>query len=273
VSDNNKPKQHSGNTSHTGQAPQPSAPKWTVDVTPPDWSLWKFLPSLRLWQAVALSLNLEPDAHSGAEAKTLPDDFHKRLRIAKANLEAMSIDRTVADNHAPISGLPVRVEDFVTWAHAIGWSLPAEFLDVREGLPGRLPVPDGGDDGSPEASAESATNAHEDVNRSTSDGSTVKLEVDAAASLSALFDQVTVESLEKMFPADGKWKNWAERAHRNGLKAARVGRGAFNPYLAAMWFLDQGIEGWDAARCNRKLAENLPARSSDEAHVLTSIRG
>ncbi|NBQ68738.1 MAG: hypothetical protein EBU46_07870 [Nitrosomonadaceae bacterium] len=89
--------------------------------------------------------------------------------------------------------------------------------------------------------------------------------------LSELFDPVPVASLEKMFPADGEWKSWAERASRNGLKAAREGRAKFNPYKAALWFINKGITGWDLARCFRVLANNLPARSRDEAHLLTTI--
>ncbi len=86
--------------------------------------------------------------------------------------------------------------------------------------------------------------------------------------LAALFDPVPVAALEKMFPATS-WKKWAERAARNGLSAARRGRGVFNPYLAADWFLKLGLTGWDRAHCNRVLAKNLPARSHDKKHLLT----
>ena len=87
--------------------------------------------------------------------------------------------------------------------------------------------------------------------------------------LAALFDPVPVSALEKMFPAQNKWKNWAERAARNGLKAARSGRGFFNPYQAAEWFLKKGVADWDLARCNRALANNLPPRSIDRKYLLT----
>jgi hypothetical protein len=100
---------------------------------------------------------------------------------------------------------------------------------------------------------------------------------DAAAtqvqSISDLFDPVTVEALEKMFPANKRWNTWAGRAKRNGLIAARESRAVFNPYKAAMWFLGQGEANWDLARCNRVLANNLPARSQHEAHILVSEHG
>lgn len=87
--------------------------------------------------------------------------------------------------------------------------------------------------------------------------------------LARLFDPVTVGALEKMFPAGEKWKSWAERAKRNDLLKAREGRAKFNPYKAAQWFLDQNIPGYDKARCNRTLVNNLPDRSKHLAHLLT----
>lgn len=86
--------------------------------------------------------------------------------------------------------------------------------------------------------------------------------------LSALFDSVPVEALEKMFPASDKWKSWAEKAKSNGLITAREKR-RFNPYKAAVWFVSRGMTGWDIARCYRVLANNLPARSLDKRHLLT----
>lgn len=88
------------------------------------------------------------------------------------------------------------------------------------------------------------------------------------AIVSRLFDPVTKEALEKMFPANGQWKNWAERASRNGLDGAREARATFNPFKAALWFLEQGEPNWDLAKCKRVLAKNLPMRSQHEAYLL-----
>lgn len=94
---------------------------------------------------------------------------------------------------------------------------------------------------------------------------------DATDSLARMFDPVTAAVLERMFPAGDKWRDWAERAARNGLKEARQGRGLFNPYHAALWFLLQGEPGWDLVRCHRVLARNLPARSQSEDYKLTGL--
>lgn len=93
---------------------------------------------------------------------------------------------------------------------------------------------------------------------------------DSSAVLAALFDPVKPPQLEKMFPDSGDWSDYAERASRNGLMAAKVGRGVFNPFLAAKWWLhEQAPVGWDWARCLRVLANNIPPRSVDSKYLLT----
>lgn len=94
---------------------------------------------------------------------------------------------------------------------------------------------------------------------------------DNDAELAALFDPVKTAQLESMFPSNGNWKKWAERADRNGLKdAAKDGRAMFNPYRAAIWWLAaQGPKDWKSERCFRVLANNLPKRSIDSKHRLT----
>jgi hypothetical protein len=90
----------------------------------------------------------------------------------------------------------------------------------------------------------------------------------AESEIAALFDPVTRVALEAMFPASGKWAGWCERAKRNGLLAARPVRGRFNPYIAGLWFLEQGIPGWDQAKLMRVLHSRLPARSLDKRALL-----
>lgn len=87
--------------------------------------------------------------------------------------------------------------------------------------------------------------------------------------LAALFDPVHYSTLEAMFPTDGKWRRFSERADRNGLIIARVGRAKFNPMLAALWWHEKQSPGWALERVYRKLALNLPARSKGNEHLFT----
>lgn len=96
-------------------------------------------------------------------------------------------------------------------------------------------------------------------------------DVTGEGAVADLFDPVSKEQLEAMFPDSDKWASYAERQSRNGLKdAAFVSRAKFNPYRAAQWWVDtQSPSGWTWERCLRKLASNLPPRSRDSKHLLT----
>ena len=122
--------------------------------------------------------------------------------------------------------------------------------------------------GDPEPDAD-VQQGNERLDAQDGQGSDAEHHADHDATLAALFDPVAVPQLEAMFPASGKWASYANYAPRNGLKDARMGRGVFNPYLAALWWLGTGPAGWDRSKCMRKLANNLPARSLDSKYMLT----
>lgn len=99
---------------------------------------------------------------------------------------------------------------------------------------------------------------------------------DDEALWAARFDPVPTTAMAKMFPAVHNseaslesWRRWSERAKKNGLEAAKVGRGLFNPYLGAKWFMSRRLPGWDWERCLAVLGRNLPARSAEYREWLT----
>ena len=250
----------------------------TTRITPPaktpDWDFWLNMPEVKLWQAVALSMNIDPDSlkHSGTAWMAGPGKwsiftndsfssseqqiiFDKRLRLLVANKSVkngFSPGTLSMDDPAYHS---VRQSEFSPWAQSIGWDIPAELAAMARKH-------------GEQAGAPAAQNDAPVTPAKVSPGDTAE-DDDSEAQLADLFDPVTVPTLEKMFPAGGKWKQWAERAKRNGLDKCRTGRGRFNPYLAAEWFLLQGEPDWDKDKCRRKLAKNLPARSFDSRNLLT----
>ncbi len=97
-----------------------------------------------------------------------------------------------------------------------------------------------------------------------------QLEQVATDALAALFDPVTPAALEKMFPAAGGWAKWHRKAKEKGLDVARRGRGTYNPYLAALWWLEkQTPNDWTLGHCLKRLANNLPPRSHGLEYRLT----
>lgn len=143
------------------------------------------------------------------------------------------------------------------WRGILSTAIEAGELNLR-GYPSLLPI-----------AAVSKAEPVNDVPFKSPSGSETTNAPNVDDTLSALFDPVPVEALEKMFPADGKWRGWADKAKANGLKKARISRAKFNPYKAGMWFFNLGVKDWDMARIYRTLVKNLPGRSKDYAHLLT----
>lgn len=105
-----------------------------------------------------------------------------------------------------------------------------------------------------------------------SEKATPKLETvtyKADSEISQLFPSVPWTALENMFPADGQWEKWTEKAGRNGLSVARSGIALFNPYIASWWWITKKKpEGWDNERCLKILAKNFPEETLDYHHLI-----
>jgi hypothetical protein len=97
------------------------------DYPPPDWDYWRNIPTLTLFEAVALSLNIEPrffaehPAHppstiSPITALVRPAVFHERL-----DLTQRCIGETLPAAK-PRDGVEhVTLTEFAVWATGLGW--------------------------------------------------------------------------------------------------------------------------------------------------------
>lgn len=119
-------------------------------MSPPDWDEWLSLKDVLLWQACALSLNLDPlsmNFHPQAwmtgpgsdpifEEDTFPSEekralFYKRLRVAKSNFGGASSSTGTSDiGYYDVRGMCVRLSEFVTWALALPtpWDMPEDLI-------------------------------------------------------------------------------------------------------------------------------------------------
>lgn len=108
-------------------------------LSTPDWSFWQDMPKVELWQACALSLNLNPDSISphydgmGMMGSGLPsfryenfpsaetwEEFEKRLRLAEANIHPQN---AFCPN-------PISLSDFVKFVLNLSnpWDMPPELV-------------------------------------------------------------------------------------------------------------------------------------------------
>jgi hypothetical protein len=100
----------------------------------PNWSKWRHIPVLKVWQAVALSLNIDPEkvqrerpVRSYGTLKFIESEvFRDRLEVACANLGANGPLFPVSFEVDEKNSLPVRLHEFADWCVSIGWQVPDE---------------------------------------------------------------------------------------------------------------------------------------------------
>ncbi len=234
---------------HTYKSPK------QIDENLPDWNFWKHKTKWKLWESVCLACNCNPDKENyndrynfsehgiGSNTKFKMLLRLLRDRVCNSQWREFFSDVVRVPNADFIS---VRPSEFAAWCLHIGYDIPPELAALA------------GDAPQAAAAKMKAVPAEQPTSLDYHD-----------EKLARLFEPVPVEALEKMFPASGKWQSWADKAKNNGLIDAREAPARFNPYKAGVWFVNKGITGWDTARLNRTLANNLPARSHDDAYLLT----
>jgi hypothetical protein len=114
----------------------------------PNWKIWKRIPDLKTYEAVALSLNIDPNKlrHSpdswlaGKPLFEEGEEFRERLFVVERNLEKLRVVNFANVqylNEDPVVGL----RGFAVWAVSLGWSLPCELVDATTDANGAsLPV-------------------------------------------------------------------------------------------------------------------------------------
>ncbi|OIQ92416.1 hypothetical protein GALL_256370 [mine drainage metagenome] len=233
-------------------------PKSSNNERLPRWGKWRLMTKVTLWEAVALSLNIEPEkvkrdenAWMGADHPfDEGDSFNDRLAVIRQH----SSNRTYFPTPCILNienwyECGLKLDEFASWCGHVKYDIPRELATMAQVVLAIAPI-----EAAPIAQADTTP--------------TLNVELDQDKLLAALFDPVPVTALEKMFPASGKWKGWAERAARNQLRMAKEGRAKFNPYKAGIWFMKNGNQNWDLARCHRVLRNNLPPRSMYKADLL-----
>jgi hypothetical protein len=115
----------------------------------PKWHVWAHVPKVEAWEAIALSLNIEPGAVKHhpqgwmADSANLMhlegDDFKDRLEVLRRNLSSFNLVSIImgSPDHCEI-----RPSEFAAWARGLGWSLPPELEALaKPSTPKPAPAP------------------------------------------------------------------------------------------------------------------------------------
>ena len=116
-------------------------------ATLPDWNYWRHYPSVEIWQACALSLNLDPDKFDWSPDRWMlgsgdypphvtadsfrdaseEEAFHKRVKLLVANILKRQHFSAEIINIVKRYKSRVRLPELGAWALTVGWSFPDEF--------------------------------------------------------------------------------------------------------------------------------------------------
>ncbi len=127
-------------------------PRAQPALQPARWQVWRLVPNAELWQAVALSLDIEPDDSLTGEAmgrskrSMLPGDFFDRLKVCQANLSYTGPIRShlgMGLGWGDSPRLPVPVADVATFLMQSGFDVPEAMRTLaKPAAPVVTPEPD-----------------------------------------------------------------------------------------------------------------------------------
>jgi hypothetical protein len=112
----------------------------------PNWCKWKYVPTATLYEAVALSLNIDPErirrnprAWMGGKRFDEDQEFLDRLFVSKRNLDSLGPLNSMGVRYYQEDPV-VNVQAFAAWAASIGWNLPAELVGPATAPQSAVPV-------------------------------------------------------------------------------------------------------------------------------------
>ncbi len=104
----------------------------------PNWEKWKHVPDVKVWEGVALSLDIEPDKVRFNQYGWMGDglafkeskELDERIFVAKRNLTSGGSLRPTSITMGDPARSMVRLSQFAEWALSLGWRVPADLAGL-----------------------------------------------------------------------------------------------------------------------------------------------
>ena len=193
-----------------------------------DWDHWLNMPSVKLWEAVSLSMNSDPlherYIHNFVLSQRLGEGvlnedgekFKKRLILLQAHFFDTEYLSIVSVNGSENINSEIHLEPFADWAlNIVHWDIPKELESPYRVRGENLPTETKQEETKSEETELDTTLCPTDFDLVT------KKEI------TTMFDKLV--RLGKDQTASDKWKELFKRAHRNGLQKLKE-EGGFNPF-------------------------------------------
>lgn len=107
----------------------------------PQWRRWRDLSDVCIWEAVALSLNVDPRTvrwgagliqYTGHGELDEGPEFMDRMHVLERNVESGQIlQATTVDEKLPYKST-ISLPIFANWATSVGWRVPKELAAIGE---------------------------------------------------------------------------------------------------------------------------------------------
>jgi hypothetical protein len=108
----------------------------------PKWKKWRLVPKVRIWEAVCLSLNIEPGKIVAASEEYLitngqrelkPQEFSDRMLVALRNLTAAitAVNPPFAEARS-LKDYWISLAEFAMWAASSPWQIPPELEAIAK---------------------------------------------------------------------------------------------------------------------------------------------
>jgi hypothetical protein len=135
----------------SGSGPSFTVKKWRSITEKPNWKEWKYTPQVQVWEACALSLDIEPNSikrdpnswltgqdiyqlfkDESFQSENEKKEFEGRQRILLSNLNSKENSLCFSPNdNCPNLG-EVSLPEFAAWCPSVEWSIPEELAALAE---------------------------------------------------------------------------------------------------------------------------------------------
>lgn len=125
--------------SNISRAPAPISPlkggstysRPAITSKAPDWDFWRAMRKVDDRQACALSLNIEPDSSLAFPTEKLKEEFDKRIRLLRSNINDHKIFTPQMTKHSGLGLGELYLSEFAAWGLSLGWDdMPQELKTI-----------------------------------------------------------------------------------------------------------------------------------------------